>query len=195
MAEEKVRSRGRAEFAGEPGGRVGVELVGFVEVGGAGVAGREVQRRVAAEGPGADALVDEVGAPRGGVARGEEADGHGGRGGGKEGVGRRLGEVVGRILCANVGEDGERGGLVRRCSQECDGEVDDEDKREEEMASLACVEVVGRGGREEVFGNGGSGKDVEGGEERVNEADLLVGDEGQNQGDKESAQCKLALGD
>lgn len=48
------------------------------------------------------------------------------------------------------------------------------------MASLASVEVGGRGGLEEVFGNGRSGKDVEGGEERVNEADLLVGDEGEN---------------
>lgn len=111
-----MRARGRAQLAGEPGGRVGVEPVGFVEVGGAGGAGREVQRRLAAEGPGADAAVDEVGAPRGGVARGEEADGHGGGGGGEEGVGRRLGEVVGGVLCAKVGEDGERGGLVRRGS-------------------------------------------------------------------------------
>lgn len=121
-----------------------------------------------------------MGAPGSGVARGEEADGHSGRGRGKEGVGRWLGEVMGRVLCADVGEDGKRGGLVRRCSQECYGEVDGEDNRKEEMASSTKVEVVGRGGREEVSGDGRGGKEVEGWEERVNEADLLMGDEGQN---------------
>lgn len=118
--------------------------------------------------------MDEVGAPRGGVARREEADGHSGGGRGQQGVGRRLGEVVGCILGAEVGEDGERGGLVRCCCQECYGEVDEEDKWKEEMASSAWIRVVGRGGREEVFGDGRSGKEVERWEERVDEADLLV---------------------
>lgn len=155
-------------------------MVGFVKIVCAQVAGREVQRRFTAESPGVDPPVDEVGAPRGGVARGEEADRHGRGGRGKEGVGRRLGEVMGRVLGAEVGEDGERGGLVRRCCQECYGEVDEEDERKEEMTSSAWVWVIGRGGREEVSGDGRSGEEVEGREERVDEADLLMRDEGKN---------------
>lgn len=45
VSEEEIGSRTEgwgAEFAGEPGGWVGVELVGFVEVGGARLAGGEV---------------------------------------------------------------------------------------------------------------------------------------------------------
>lgn len=110
-----MRARGRAQRVGEPGGRVGVELVGFVMIVGARLAGREMQRRFAAEGPGVDAHVDQVGSPRRGVARGEEADGHSGGGRWKERAGRRLGEVMGRVLCAKVGEDRKRGGLVRCC--------------------------------------------------------------------------------
>lgn len=180
VSEQEMRARGRAQRLGEPGGRVGVELVGFVEIVGARLAGREVQRRFAAEGPGVDATVDEVGAPRRGVARGEEADGHGGGGRLKERVGWRLGEVMGRVLGTEVGEDRKRGRLVRCCCQVCYGEVEEKHEREEEMASSTWVWVVGRGGREEVSGDDRSDKEVERGEEGVDEADLLVGDEGQN---------------
>lgn len=42
------------------------------------------------------------------------------------------------------------------------------------MASSAQVRVVGRGRRKEVSGDGRSGKEVKEGQERVDEADLLV---------------------
>lgn len=116
VAEQELGSWRGAQVAGEPAGWVGVELVGFVEVGEPGWgAGGEVQGGIAAQGPGVDPAVHEVGAPWGGVARGEEADGHCGRGGGQEGGGRGLGQVLGCVLGAEVGEDGERGGLVRAC--------------------------------------------------------------------------------
>lgn len=87
---------------------------------------------------------------------------------------------MGGVLGAEVGEDGERGGLVRGCCKECDGEVDEEEEREEEMASPAWFWVVGRGGRVEVSGGGRSGKEVDQGKERIDETDLLMRDEGQN---------------
>lgn len=67
----------------------------------------------------------EVGAPWGGVAGGQEADRHGGGGWGEEGRGRWLGEVMGRVLGPEVGEDGERGWLMRSGCQHGYGEVDE----------------------------------------------------------------------
>lgn len=68
--------------------------------------------RLATHCPRFDPCVNEMRAPGRRVARGEEADGHNRRGWG-EGVGRRLGEeVVGCVLGAEEGEDGEGRGLV-----------------------------------------------------------------------------------
>lgn len=55
--------------------------------------------------------------------------------------------------------------------------------------------LVGWGGeeREEVGCKGGGGEDVEWWEERVDEADFLVGDEGESEGDEEADGCKLAF--
>lgn len=82
-----------AEHVGaEELGRVGVELVGFVEVGFL-FGGAEADGRVAGESPGAEVGVDEVRAPRGAVAGHEEAC---------RGTGSRV-EAIGRAEDGGVG--------------------------------------------------------------------------------------------
>lgn len=63
-----------------------------------------------------------MGAPGGAVAGGEEGDGHVGGGGRGEGAGGGgLGEVVGLVLGAEVGEGGEWGRLVQGAGEEGEG--------------------------------------------------------------------------
>ena len=93
--------------------RVIVELIGLVAVGcscGGGVV--EMDRRFAGECPGLYAAVNEVRAPGRGVAGHEEADGHGGVRLRDVRALRGLGQVVGFVLGAEVGEHGDGAGLV-----------------------------------------------------------------------------------
>ena len=171
--------------AHERGGGV-VELVRFVAVDGAG--GRVLAHgRLAAEGPGFDAWVHEVRAPRRAVAGHEEADGHGGVCEGDVRDVRGLGEVVGFVLVAEVSEDGKGGALVVLGREGCDEDVCDQEGGEEEALEDRGGGVASWGGwrdaGEEEGGEGGGGEGVQGWEKGVDEADFFVGDEGEDEWD------------
>lgn len=137
-----------------------------------------------------------MGAPRGGVAGHEEADGHGlwgyfgetARGGG-------LRKVVRCVLGAEVGHDGDWGGLVGGCYEEGEGETGGEEEDEEVAFEKDILAFGGFGGDEggKEGGKGGGGENVENGEDGVDEADFFVGDEGEDQRDDDGGSTELEL--
>ena len=73
-------------------------------------------------------------APGRAVARHQEANRHDGGRRWEGGCRGRLGKVVGCVLGAEVGEDGERGGLMRGCREETECEGGESEGDEEESA-------------------------------------------------------------
>lgn len=123
-----------------------------------------MDRRLAGECPGFYPRMDEMRAPGRGVAGHQEADGHGGVGLGDMRALWRLGEVMALMLGAEIGENGEGGGLVESRAEESNGNVHGEERKEEEAAEERGAGAAQRGdggdGREEVRCEGLGGEDV-----------------------------------
>lgn len=104
------------------------------------------------------------------------------------------GGVDALVLVAEVAEDGKRRGLVQECEVTCKEEVDTEGG--EKVGSIAegrartGVSRGGRGLRGEEGGGNGRREDIKGWEERVDEADLFVGDKGEGKDSGQYGICE-----